>query len=130
MTKEDEEWMNAPMGTPKQQPPASDFTKKDRESIFLCSLSDLRARTVEEIRLIKVGYDLCDRLDSVVAINDELLTACKRMLGAMSCDELNNGRVFDDDLRKEVKNVAEAAIAKAQSKQLVTPSKNEESMHK
>lgn len=35
-----------------------------------------------------------------------LLTACKRLLGAMRCDELNCGRVFGDDLRKEVKEVA------------------------
>lgn len=42
---------------------------------------------------------------------DDLLVACKRMLGAMSCDELNNGQVFDDDLRKEVKKEAKAAIA-------------------
>jgi len=45
----------------------------------------------------------------------DLLDACKRMLGAMSCDELNNGRVWDDDLRKEVKEKAEQAIAKAEA---------------
>lgn len=44
---------------------------------------------------------------------DDLLRACKRTLGAMSCDELNNGQVFNDDLRKEVKNEAETAITKA-----------------
>ena len=46
---------------------------------------------------------------------DDLRDACKRMLGAMTCDELNNGQVFNDDLRKEVKNEAKAAIAKAKA---------------
>lgn len=47
----------------------------------------------------------------------DLYEACKRMLGAMRCDELNCGRVFDDDLRKEVKEKAEAALAKADGKE-------------
>lgn len=46
----------------------------------------------------------------------DLVKACERMLGAMRCDELNFGRVFDDDLRREVKECANQAIAKAQSK--------------
>lgn len=49
----------------------------------------------------------------LIAAAPDLYDACKRMLGAMRCDELNCGRVFDDDLRKEVKEKAEAALAKA-----------------
>ena len=52
---------------------------------------------------------------NLISAAPDLLTACKRMLGAMTCDELNNGRVFNDDLRKEVKNEAIAAIAKAKA---------------
>lgn len=43
--------------------------------------------------------------------HDALLEALKRTLAAMKSDELN--RVFDDDLRKEVKEIAKQAIAKA-----------------
>lgn len=46
---------------------------------------------------------------------DALLEACKRLLGAMRCDELNNGQVFNDDLRKEVKEFGEQTIAEAES---------------
>ena len=46
--------------------------------------------------------------------HDALLAALKRTLGAMACDELNNGQVFDDELRREVKEAAKAAIAKAE----------------
>ncbi len=53
----------------------------------------------------------------VVAKNnshDKLLEACKRLLGAMCCDELNNGQIFNDDLRKEVKGFGEQAIVEAE----------------
>ena len=46
----------------------------------------------------------------------ELLEACKRRSGAMDCDMLNGGRCFNDDLRKEVREAARAAIAKAEGK--------------
>ena len=49
----------------------------------------------------------------LIAAAPGLLIACERMLGAMGCDELNGGRVFDDELRKQVKDFAKAALAKA-----------------
>ena len=60
-------------------------------------------------------YDKEETAEVVNRCNSQpaLLEACKRMLGAMQCDELNNGQVFDDDLRKEVKEIAKAAIAAA-----------------
>ena len=57
--------------------------------------------------------DVAEILLSILNSQPDLLEACERTLGAMACDELNNGRVFDDDLRKEVKIQAEVAIAKA-----------------
>ena len=90
-----------------QQPTAGDFTKRLRSFVKLYE-KEIPRRA--EITFLE---EACDIIDKAEAINKDLLEACKRMLGAMACDELNNGRVFDDDLRKEVKKQAKAAIAKA-----------------
>ncbi len=59
-----------------------------------------------------------EKIEQLEAKLKDLLVACKRLLGAMFCDELNNGQVFDDDLRKEVKEYANKAIEKANNKEI------------
>lgn len=71
----------------------SEFTKEARESIYLCSLCDMRARTADERRLIKVGYSLCDRLDRSESSRKELLDALEE-IEAVSCGEK---QVANDD---------------------------------
>jgi hypothetical protein len=68
----------------------------------------------QSVPLIQEVVRRCNEYPTLKQQRDDLLEACKRMLGAMACDELNNGRVFDDDLRKEVKEQAKAAIAKCE----------------
>ena len=66
MNKEDEEWMNAPMGTPKQQPPAGESTKEKIEvRIFECQ-NWVNAKDWNDLRA---------RLDTAEALNKDLLTA-------------------------------------------------------
>ena len=78
----------------------------------ICKLWELEEETHN-----KLGFENAEANAYLIAAAPDLLAACKRMLGSMGCDELNNGRVFDDDLRKEVKEAAKQAIAKAEKEE-------------
>ena len=145
MNKEfDEEWMNAPMGTPKQQPPASKFTKEIREAYDPEGVPITYENVCTDIN------DLCARLDQAKASNKDLVTACEAFEELKSLkeqmnqiiDQRENGlvgiQVRNDDLAKEyqklymkrqalkpkVSILVEAAIA--QYKQSVTPEAHKE----
>jgi hypothetical protein len=59
--KEDEEWMNAPLGKLKaQEPPAGEFTKRYRE---LIKLSEEHLSKSKIGRLRKYGREACNIID-------------------------------------------------------------------
>lgn len=109
----------------KQQPTAGEYETRTIENTYICPCGNIFVEDDDYDTLGSESGVLCPncgnekfqtvkaRLDRAEAINKDLLGSCERMLGAMACDELNNGQVFDDDLRKEVKIQAIAAIAKA-----------------
>jgi len=96
ISKEDEEWMNAPMGTPKQQPPAGDYPKRTIENTEVCSCGNIFVEDDDYDTLGSESGVCCpdcgnekfqtvkDRLDSAESINADLLAACKLGLNAMN----------------------------------------------
>jgi len=134
ISKEDEEWMNAPMGTPKQQPTAWEFTKEIREKLTInpcetteCKLNSTDKECIEclEDAVFDMGNDLrkaCDIIDSAESINADLLTICEQVQDWLDTSSLQKVLVHCTDAKEKdalIMGVAshlerlEAAIEKA-----------------
>ncbi|HUS89753.1 MAG TPA: hypothetical protein VMW91_10435 [Desulfosporosinus sp.] len=114
--------INQALALLKQQPPAGEFTKKIRAFIKLYE-NELPKRA--EITFLE---EACDRLDTVEALNAELLAACRVGLSYINALKCKVPRPILE--LKEDNELIESIIAKYQSSTSVEPSKNEESMQR
>jgi len=103
ISKEDEEWMNAPMGTPKQQPPAEAFTKNIRDVLKVMDKDGKFHRKIME--------EACNIIDSAESINADLLAASERGLSYINAIVCKVPRPITE--LKEDKEFVEDAVSKA-----------------